>query len=145
MHDLCAVAAEKCDIGTRIRAAYDAGDKKQLKKLAKELRRIRDLVEKFYRCLRKQWMKENKPHGFDVSDVRIGGVITACSIAPSVWTSTWPAMWITLRNWRSNCWMSAPPLSPDYGKRKYLNYWDRNARQHCDIVTANMLFKPRTC
>lgn len=76
MHDLCAVAAEKCDIGTRIRAAYDAGDKKQLKKLAKELRRIRDLVEKFYRCLRKQWMKENKPHGFDVSDVRIGGVMT---------------------------------------------------------------------
>ena len=37
------------------------------------------------------------------------------------------------------------PSSPAFGVRKYLNYWDRNARQYCDITSANMLFKPRTC
>ena len=37
------------------------------------------------------------------------------------------------------------PSSADYGQRKYLNYWDRNARQYCDIASANMIFKPRTC
>ena len=33
------------------------------------------------------------------------------------------------------------PLSPDYGKRKYLNYWDRNSRYYTEIVSANWVGK----
>lgn len=33
------------------------------------------LLEDFYVTFEKQWMLENKPHGFDVQDIRIGGLI----------------------------------------------------------------------
>jgi len=32
-------------------------------------------LEDFYNSYEKQWMWENKPHGFDVQDIRIGGLI----------------------------------------------------------------------
>ncbi len=141
MHDLCAVTAEKCDIGTRIRAAYDAGDKKQLKKLARELRRIRDLVEKFYYSFRKQWMTENKPHGFDVSDVRIGGVMTRLVHCAERLDEYVAGNVDRIEELEETLLDVRTPLSPDYGKRKYLNYWDRNSRYYTEIVSANWVGK----
>ena len=32
-------------------------------------------MEIFYRFFREQWYQENKPHGFNIQDVRIGGLI----------------------------------------------------------------------
>ena len=32
-------------------------------------------TEDFYKTFKKQWFTENKPHGFDVQDIRIGGLI----------------------------------------------------------------------
>ena len=32
-------------------------------------------METFYECYEKQWMKDNKAVGFDVQDIRIGGMI----------------------------------------------------------------------
>lgn len=143
LRDLCAVTAEKCDIGQRIRAAYDAGDKARIGDLAGELRRIRGLVETFYKSFRKQWMTENKGHGFDVSDVRIGGVMMRldhCAERLEEYAAGGvdriPELDDELLDVRT-------PLSPDYGKRKYLNYCDRNSRMYCDTVSTNVLFKHR--
>jgi len=73
---LCLAVAAKCDIGIRIRAAYREGDANALIELAAELRRIHGLIDGFYRAYRRQWMKENKAYGFEVQDVRLGGLMT---------------------------------------------------------------------
>jgi len=143
LRDLCAVTAAKCDIGMRIHAAYAAGDKTELSRLAVELRRIRDLVETFYKSFRKQWMLENKGHGFEVSDVRIGGVMTRlihCAKRLDEYVDGRLERLPELEDERLDV---RTPMSADYGKRKYLNYWDRNACMYCDTVSTNVLFKPR--
>ena len=145
MHDLCAVTAAKCDIGIRIRAAYETGDRPKLVELAGELRRIRELVETFYESFCKQWMRENKPHGFDVSDVRLGGVVNRLNHCAERLEDYIRGDIDRIEELEEVLLDMRTPASADYGVRKYMNYWDRNARQYCDIVTANMLFKPRTC
>ena len=143
LRDLCAVTAEKCDVGARIHAAYDAGDKAKLGELAGELRRIRDLVEAFYKSFRRQWMRENKGHGFDVSDVRIGGVMTRlvhCARRLEEYVSGKVERLVELEDEQVDV---RTPLSADYGVRKYMNYGDKNAQMYCDTVSTNVLFKPR--
>ncbi|MBQ9085390.1 MAG: beta-N-acetylhexosaminidase [Clostridia bacterium] len=72
---LCTAVAKKCDIGIKIRKAYKEKDNASLGHYAKELMIIKDLVEDFYHAFRIQWMKENKPQGFEVSDIRLGGLM----------------------------------------------------------------------
>ena len=74
MKTLCDLLAVKADIGIRTRKAYQAGDKEALKQLIPEYDRILINSEAFYVAYEKQWMIENKPHGFDVQDIRIGGM-----------------------------------------------------------------------
>ena len=136
MHDLCAVTAEKCDIGPRIRAAYDACDLKQLKKLAKELRRIRKLVEKFHKSFRRQWMIESKSFGFEVSDARIGGVMTRLNTCAELLEEYIRGDIERIEELEMDQLDPRTPASPAYGVKKYLNYWDRNSRYYSDIVSA---------
>lgn len=73
---LCEVLAVKSDLGLRTRKAYQAGDKAALRKLAEEtypevIRRLQAFHEAHQIC----WMTEKKPFGFDIQDVRIGGLI----------------------------------------------------------------------
>ena len=143
MYDLCAVTAAKCDIGLRIHAAYEAGDKQKLGELAGELRRIRDLVEVFYKSFRKQWMLENKGHGFDVSNVRIGGVMTRlvhCARRLEEYVAGQAEHIMELEDEQLDV---RTPMSADCGVRKYMNYGDRNACMYCNTVSTNVLFKPR--
>ncbi|MCQ2742125.1 MAG: beta-N-acetylhexosaminidase [Bacilli bacterium] len=70
---LCDVLSIKVDLGTRIRKAYKANDKAELKAIVD--RDVEPLMEKLdalneaHRC---QWNKENKQFGFDVIDGRMG-------------------------------------------------------------------------
>ncbi len=75
-HKLCTAVAAKCDIGIKIRAAYKRGDKAALLEYAEELRRIHGLVYEFYLAFERQWMRENKAFGFEIQDVRLGGIMT---------------------------------------------------------------------
>ena len=75
-HLLCVAVAEKCDIGIRIRKAYREKDTDKLREYATELRKIKDEVHEFYLAFEKQWMRENKPYGFEIHDVRLGGLMT---------------------------------------------------------------------
>ena len=73
---LCDVMAIKYELGLRTRKAYEAGDKAELLRLAKnEYVEVEKLMYKFADAFEKQWMRDNKPHGFDVQDRRIGGTI----------------------------------------------------------------------
>ena len=50
--------------------------KKELKKLiAKGYKPLIRQLETFYAAFKAQWYRENKPFGFEVQDVRIGGLI----------------------------------------------------------------------
>ncbi|MBQ3135657.1 MAG: beta-N-acetylhexosaminidase [Oscillospiraceae bacterium] len=140
MHDLCAVAAEKCDIGPRIRAAYDACDLKELKKLARELRRIAKLVRKFYLSFRRQWMLENKGHGFDVSDARIGGVMTRLESCADRLEDYIDGRIERIEELEEELLDVRCPGHAEYGKRMYMDYWGKG-RHYADIVSANVVGK----
>jgi len=72
---LCDVLAIKYALGVKLRDAYKKGDKALLKKLIKDIKVLIKRVKAFYQALKYQWFKENKPHGFEVQDARLGGVI----------------------------------------------------------------------
>ncbi|HKL84588.1 MAG TPA: hypothetical protein VJZ48_03885, partial [Bacilli bacterium] len=68
------VLALKADLGLRLRKAYQAGDKKALSHIAEQLPLLLSRLDVFSSKLHKQWHRENKPHGFDVQDLRLGGL-----------------------------------------------------------------------
>lgn len=73
---LCSVLALKYELGLNTRKAYEAGDKAELERLAKEVYpEVEKRLKVFHAAFEKQWFKNNKPCGFDVQDLRIGGII----------------------------------------------------------------------
>ncbi len=142
MRDLCALTAEKCDIGMRIRAAYNAGDLEKLKELANELRRIRELVAQFHKSFRYQWMLESKSFGFEVSDARIGGVMTRLDTCADLLEEYVSGDIKHIEELEMEQLDPRTPLNPTYGVKKYMNYWDRNSRYYSDIVSTCVTDKP---
>jgi len=70
------VLALKCDIGIKIKEAYDNDDKTTLSNLLKnELCKLRENTVILGKLYRKQWHKYFKPQGFEIVDSRIGGVL----------------------------------------------------------------------
>ena len=73
---LCDVLAVKFELGLRTRKAYEAGDKAELCRLAKnEYVQVAKRIKIFAKAFEKQWFLDNKPQGFDVQDLRIGGLL----------------------------------------------------------------------
>ena len=79
---LCDVLADKYEMGVRTRAAYKSLDKNELMRLAnEEYTRAEKNLRAFIATFEKQWMRENKPFGFEVQHQRLGGQllrIAAC-------------------------------------------------------------------
>ncbi len=73
--DLCDVLAVKYELGVNLRAAYRDGDKKRLAELAADMKALDKKLEKFYASFKTEWFIENKPYGFDVHDIRLGGLM----------------------------------------------------------------------
>ncbi len=72
---LCDLLEYKAEIGIRTRKAYLAGDRTELRAIVADYGVMIDRAETFYQAFRKQWYKENKPFGFEVQDIRLGGLI----------------------------------------------------------------------
>lgn len=73
--DMCSVLEIKCDLGVRLKKSYDAGDREGLKNiLEKDLPLLNRRLANFYKSVRRQWGAENKIFGFEVQDIRIGGL-----------------------------------------------------------------------
>ena len=71
---LCEVLELKYEIGVKTRRAYRAGDKAELKNIADTYLEISRRIKKLHAAFSYQWHKENKPHGFDIQDIRLLGV-----------------------------------------------------------------------
>lgn len=75
MEKLAEVLSLKCSIGLRTRKAYEEQDQEKMAELIPMYTRLAEKVKAFYEAYEAQWMWENKPHGFDVQDARLGGLI----------------------------------------------------------------------
>lgn len=72
---LARVLALKTELGIKTRKAYLAGDRKAVGALAEEYGKTVDRIREFHKAYQAMWLDESKPHGFDVQDIRLGGLI----------------------------------------------------------------------
>ena len=75
MQKLCEVLAIKYEIGVKTRAAYQSGNKEALKELISDYKRMHKKINEYYNAFREQWFAENKPFGFEIQDIRLGGLM----------------------------------------------------------------------
>ncbi len=78
---LSRVLSLKTNIAKRIRRAYKENDLTELKKLVNDLKRLKRYLSTFYESFYKMWHYESKDFGFDVCDLRIGGVEKRVEVA----------------------------------------------------------------
>ena len=72
---LSSLFENKADFSTRLKRAYDCADKKTLAKMQSECDLIIKKLNKLRIAHRESWMKYNKPFGWEVFDIRYGGLI----------------------------------------------------------------------
>jgi hypothetical protein len=72
---LCEVLTVKADLGIRTHRAYDTKDNKALAVVAKDYDKTLKLLKNFHKEFRALWETENKPQGWEIQDIRIGGLI----------------------------------------------------------------------
>ena len=65
----------KYDLSIRTEKIYKSGDKTALTELIKDYKKMLGYLKVFYAAIKDEWDKECKPFGFEVQDVRIGGLI----------------------------------------------------------------------
>ena len=72
---LSALFEKKVDFGIRLKAAYDAKDIEALRLLADECLELKDLVSALHEANRDMWFETCKPFGWEVYDIRYGGLV----------------------------------------------------------------------
>ena len=73
--NLALVLSKKSTLGIRTRAAYLKGDMDEIRNIIADYEDTIGKIEKFHEVYENMWFTENKPHGFDVQDIRIGGLL----------------------------------------------------------------------
>ena len=74
---LCRFLSEKVDLSVKLKEAYDSGDKAKLKSLRDgKLNAAISEFDNFYETFRAQWYAEKSTFGFEVMDLRLGGLRT---------------------------------------------------------------------
>ena len=71
---LCRFLEVKYDLGFRARAAYQAGDRAALTAIVEDFKEAEKRLKDFHAAFEKMWMTDYKPFGFDVHELRIGGL-----------------------------------------------------------------------
>lgn len=72
---LCELLAVKAELGRKTRAVYAQKDREQLPALIASYQDAKDKALVFYKVYKEAWMKDKKAIGFDVQDLRLGGLI----------------------------------------------------------------------
>ena len=72
---LCGVLKIKAKLGVRTRAAYLENDFTELRKIETEMGELESRLQEFFDAYSALWYKENKPQGFEIQDIRLGGLI----------------------------------------------------------------------
>lgn len=87
---LAEVLSIKAPLGIKTRSAYLSNDKNKLLAVIKEYEVLIPLLEEFLSAFRASWYKENKTFGFDVHELRLGGLIArtkSCKLRLEQFTS----------------------------------------------------------
>ena len=72
---LAKLLAVKYDLGVKTRRAYQANDKQALQALVdNEYKQVLKRLDEFYVSFEEQWYRDNKAYGFEVQDLRLGGL-----------------------------------------------------------------------
>ncbi len=72
---LAQILVMKADFGRRLYEAYRKKDRAVLSNMVRETDEILRRLETFYQAFRRQWYRENKPFGFEVQTIRLGGLM----------------------------------------------------------------------
>jgi hexosaminidase len=79
---LSSVLEIKGDIGVRLVRAYLSRDREQMARISNEdIASLNERVAALHKAFRDQWMSENKVFGFDVQDIRFGGLLARLKAA----------------------------------------------------------------
>ncbi len=125
------VLAQKAELGKSLYRYYQSGDREGVRALTEQIPALCEAVKTFRKLFRLQWMKENKSIGFDVCDIRIGGVLAQLDTAQ-----------LLLREWLAGDRdqleeLEAPRLDYGlFGEKGYdngilfVNRWERIAGQN---------------
>lgn len=73
---LCRALEVKFDLGNVTRERYLALDREGVRRIAEESYPLfLTRLDAFYRIFRDKWNRDNKPYGFEIQDIRIGGLV----------------------------------------------------------------------
>lgn len=72
---LLKVLKKKVLLGVELRRAYQRKDKDGLLKSLRDLKQTKKLIVEFKDAFMKQWYLENKAFGYEIQDLRIGGIL----------------------------------------------------------------------
>lgn len=78
---LCEVLAVKADMGIELKSAYDLGNINAIKAILQQLDLALQNMFLMKDEYRKLWLRDFKPFGFEVMDIRLGGVIARLEYA----------------------------------------------------------------
>ena len=120
---LAAFLQIKYNFGLRLRTAYQSNDRDALAICLADCDKLLRRLDRLWEDFRAQWMRENKPHGFDVQDIRLGALrqrIVACRKI--------------LRDFLEGKQTSIPEL-----EEEILPYKGHNPRVWSAIATVNVL------
>ncbi len=71
---LCLALSSKLTLGVRMREAYKKGDQAALEALLPEIEEAVKQVDAFAESYRMRWLKENKPQGLEIGQIKNAGV-----------------------------------------------------------------------
>nr|WP_309098515.1 beta-N-acetylhexosaminidase [Fredinandcohnia onubensis] len=78
---LAKVLSEKAELGIELKLAYDNGDKTGVKVCLKKVELLRVEIDALRKAHRDVWFTVNKPFGWEVLDMRYGGLLTRIETA----------------------------------------------------------------
>ncbi len=74
--DFARVLAAKSELGKKLKAAYDRGDNEEMLSIADTaIPKLVSDIEIFLKSFKKRWETDSKDFGFDIQEIRIGGLI----------------------------------------------------------------------
>ena len=74
LSSLSDLLAMKYDLGIRTRKAYQKRETEELGEIVKRYIETEKRLDIFYKNFKDMWFRENKPHGWEVQDIRLGGL-----------------------------------------------------------------------
>lgn len=78
---LAKVLSKKAEMGIHIKESYDKNDKEQIANILYEIDQVENDVEELRQSHRKLWFSMYEPFGWEVIDIRYGGVLTRLNSA----------------------------------------------------------------